>query len=135
MCVFIIIRLRTNSKTNIIKLKNSKKMKKLFIMIIAVLFSTAVVDANGVSSNSDNTANAEIAVPSYWNGWAKGGDGTSIYIDVYRSDNMCDSFYAVATKIRSASGSTSINVELVVRKGGYQGYYVTYNNIKYTFEM
>ena len=123
-------------------------MKKFFV-IIAFLLSFCAVSAIEISDTtqtlSEKSFTNPVDAPKYWNGWVERG-GTSrayandmLYISVYRLDNQCDSFYAVATEFKSAHGTrTEIYEELIVKYDSehhWEPYYVTYKNNKYYFKM
>lgn len=121
-------------------------MKKIILLVIATIFSFAIVEANETANATTNSTNTEISAeaPSYWSGWATdGGTWTRrLYITVYRSANMCDSFYAVASKLeRKANNYTrpnyteEINEELIVKERSIGDYYVTYRGLNYYFKM
>lgn len=119
-------------------------MKKILLIIIAT-FSFAITDAADTSNTVTNCINSEITAqqPTYWSGWASSEAGFyyRIYIKVYRTENTCDSFYAVATKkeeinnLNGARRTYEINETLVVREKGNGKYYVVYDNVKYFFSM
>ncbi len=120
-------------------------MKKIIVLLASVFaMSTfnafAIVEATEISNSVTNCINSETvaSAPVYWSGWAH-HNSNSIYIKVYRSENMCDSFYAVASihEIYSPNGPNrrmDINETLVV-KSNKDRYYVTYDGGDYYFRM
>ena len=119
---------------------------KTFFAITVALLSTMVISATETDNTTQTTSETSLAssveIPSYWDGWArKYNSPRRVYISVYRMDNQCDSFYAVATKYYSpATLEVEINKELIVKKyseqSGYLGeYYVTYEGDDYYFKM
>lgn len=123
-------------------------MKKIILLIMAI-FPFAIAEATESSRTITNCINSEKTVnaPVYWSGWAeyKGdNDYRKLYIKVYRSADMCDSFYAVTIKLEkhwSDWGSPKRKVEelvpeeLVVRESGSNRYYVRYDGKNYYFNM
>ena len=126
-------------------------MKKFFV-IIALLLSFCAVSAIEISDTtqtlSEKSFTNSVDAPQYWNGWVKRGGSAGrghvndalLYISVYRIDNQCDSFYAVATEYKSSPHGkrTEIYEELIVKydsKNRLEPYYVTYMNDKYYFKM
>ena len=114
-------------------------MKKKLLIIVAVL-SFTIVEATETSNSVTNCINSEtvVSAPVYWSGWAY-ASSNRIYIKVYRSENMCDSFYAEASthviyNPNGANRTEDINETLVV-KVHRNKYYVTYNGANYYFTM
>ncbi len=119
-------------------------MKKIILLVIATIFSFAIVEANETTNATTNSTNTEISAeaPAYWSGWANDGAAWSyrLYITVYRSANMCDSFYAVASvyEINNLNGPNrtyEINEELIVKERSSGSYYVTYRGHNFYFKM
>ncbi|MBE6309943.1 MAG: hypothetical protein E7080_02675 [Bacteroidales bacterium] len=120
-------------------------MKKIIVLLASVFaMSTfnafAIVEATEISNSVTNCINSETvaSAPVYWSGWAR-HNSNRIYIKVYRSENMCDSFYAEASihEIYSPNGPNrrmDINETLVV-KSNKDWYYVTYDGGNYYFTM
>ena len=118
---------------------------KNFLLVITILFTAVIVNANGNTMQTDVNENATVKSesldPIYWQGWAKdssiNGNTCRLYITVYRTQNQCDAFYAIATKFHHGFKNTTedINVELVVRE--YRGgeYFVSYDGRNYYFSM
>lgn len=120
-------------------------MKKILLIIIAI-FPFAIADAAENSNTVTNCINSEIKASepiTYWSGWAPNqlSAWTSrIYIKVYRTENTCDSFYAVATKketsnLNGPNRKYEINETLAVRELENGRYYVVYEGVKYFFSM
>ncbi len=123
-------------------------MKKIILLVVATIFSFAIVEANETTIATTNSTNTEITAeaPAYWSGWADKKavgptDSAKLYITVYRSANMCDSFYAVATQYvtsywdGSNKKSYDINEELIVRESSKGKYYVSYKGANFYFYM
>ena len=120
-------------------------MKKILLIVVAV-FSFAIVEAAEISNSVANYTNSETTASApavYWSGWVQNhvaAWNSRIYIKVYRSENTCDSFYAVATQkeINNLNGPNrtyDINETLVVKEKGNGRYYVTYDGVNYYFSM
>ena len=114
-------------------------MKKIILLVIATIFSFAIVEANETANATTNSTNTEISAeaPAYWSGWAEDGVAWSyrLYITVYRSANMCDSFYAVASvyEVNNLNGpdrKKEINEELIVKESSNGRYYVSYRQAR-----
>ena len=119
-------------------------MKNIFLLAIVVLSSFTIVKASETSVLTTNSTNTEISAeaPAYWSGWARDHVATSysLYITVYRSANMCDSFYAVASiykkhSLNGADRTEDINEELIVKESSNGRYYVSYRGINFYFSM
>ncbi len=120
-------------------------MKNIFLLAIVVLSSFTIVKASETSVLTTNSTNTEILAeaPAYWSGWARdhvAAASYSLYITVYRSANMCDSFYAVASsyKIHNLNGADrteDINEELIVKEKENGRYYVSYRGKNFYFSM
>ncbi|MBQ4500012.1 MAG: hypothetical protein II985_07250 [Alistipes sp.] len=120
---------------------------KNFLLVITILFTAVIVNANGNTMQTDVNENATVKSesldPIYWQGWAEEdvlSNGNRLYITVYRTQNQCDAFYAIATKFYHGYKITTqnINVELVVREDSRKigrKYYVSYDGRKYYFAM
>lgn len=111
-------------------------MKKLVLVLVFALFSITAINAEETENKSNNEATTETSInaPIYWQGWAK-YDRFELYLTVYQSNGMCNSYYAIASEFRNSYGRFDIEpVELVVKEGsGY--YYVTYKGADYSFSM
>ena len=121
-----------------------ENIMKNFLLVITILFTAVIVNANGNTMQTDVNENAtvksESLEPIYWQGWASTGSinysNQSLYITVYRTQNQCDAFYAIATKFRGCNHTTQdINVNLVVREDRDGKYFVSYDGRKYYFRM
>ena len=116
-------------------------MKKLVLVLVFALFSITAINAEETEnkSNYEETTETSINAPVYWQGWALLiNSGRKLYLTVYQSDGMCNSYYAIASKFSKNGNIIDIEpVELVVKesksRGGY--YYVTYDGNDYRFNM
>lgn len=114
-------------------------MKKLVLVLVFALFSITAINAEETENKSNNEATTETSInaPIYWQGWAKKGS-LQLYLTVYQSNGMCNSYYAIASEFRNSYGRFDIEpvVELVVKEGSRSGYYyVTYKGTDYSFSM
>ena len=117
-------------------------MKKLVLVLVFALFSITAINAEETENKSNNEATTETSInaPIYWQGWAKWREepGRQLYLTVYQSNGMCNSYYAIASEFRNSYGTFDIEpvVELVVKEGSRSGYYyVTYKGTDYSFSM
>ena len=128
-------------------------MKKLVLVLVFALFSITAINAEETENKSNNKATTEtsISAPIYWQGWATQGFGglnrKEIYLSVYQSTGMCNSYYAIASKLKIITTKygytheeyeTIENVELVVKEkndDSHYEYYVTYDGSQYRFNM
>lgn len=115
-------------------------MKKLFLVLVFALFSITAINAEETENKSNNEATTETSInaPVYWQGWAQSRIGSiKLYLTVYQSDGMCNSYYAIASKFSKIGNIIDIEpVELVVKEGRSAGsYYVTYDGENYSFRM
>ena len=83
-------------------------MKKIILLIMAII-PFAIAEATESSRTITNCINSEktVSAPVYWSGWAEyngDNDYRKLYIKVYRSADMCDSFYAVTIKLENPGG-------------------------------
>lgn len=121
-------------------------MKKLVLVLVFALFSITAINAEETENKSNNEATTETSInaPVYWQGWAKNissgviSNSHELYLTVYQSDGICNSYYAIASKFSKSGNIIDIEpVELVVKesksRGGY--YYVTYDGKDYMFNM
>lgn len=122
-----------------VKFKNLRKMKKLFLVLVFALFSITAINAEETENKSNNEATTETSInaPVYWQGWAqKINYSRKLYLTVYQSNGMCNSYYAIASKVNDFGNIKNIEpVELVVKEGRSGDYYVTYDGIDYSFSM
>lgn len=114
-------------------------MKKLVLVLVFALFSITAINAEETEnkSNNEETTETSINAPAYWQGWASSGGSFRLYLTVYQSDGMCNSYYAIASKFIKTRNIIDIEpVELVVKKSkNRDGYYVTYDGTDYSFIM
>lgn len=122
-------------------------MKKLVLVLVFALFSITAINAEETENKSNNEATTETSInaPVYWQGWALSGNNVvELYLTVYQSNGMCNSYYAIASKVNKGKdryGNDKINdiepVELVVKqsRSGGSSYYVTYDGQNYSFRM
>ena len=119
-------------------------MKKLVLVLVFALFSITAINAEETENKSNNEATTETSInaPIYWQGWAKWREepGRQLYLTVYQSNGMCNSYYAIASEYQSNYNNKKIDlepvVELVVKEESRSGYYyVTYKGIDYSFSM
>ena len=118
-------------------------MKRIFLLIVGVLFSIMCVNASKTFSDTSNRGGIEslMSAPIYWEGTVKKiPDGsyaspTQIYIKVYRAQNMCDSFTA---NVYVMEWSEYIfKEECIVKTSQRKEYshYLTYRGSNYYFNM
>lgn len=115
-------------------------MKKLVLVLVFALFSITAINAEETEnkSNNEETTETSINAPAYWQGWAQSSVGSiRLYLTVYQSDGMCNSYYAIASKFSRTGNIIDIEpVELVVKESKSRGdYYVTYDGKDYSFRM
>lgn len=116
-------------------------MKKLVLVLVFALFSITAINAEETENKSNNEATTETSInaPIYWQGWAQLTSTTQkLYLTVYQSNGMCNSYYAIASKFKNSYEAFDIEpvVELVVKEGSRSGYYyVTYDGKDYSFSM
>lgn len=116
-------------------------MKKLVLVLVFALFSITAINAEETENKSNNEATTETSInaPVYWQGWAQAGNlSLKLYLTVYQSNGMCNSYYAIASKFQNHYSTIDIKpvVELVVKEGSRSGdYYVTYDGKDYSFSM
>ena len=114
-------------------------MKKIILLVIVALFSFTIVEASETSVSTTNSTNTEVTAeaPVYWSGRAYNG---SSYLDikVYRSPNMCDSFYAVILTYTAGPYTYDVNEDVVVKEASDSNrytHYVVYKGAKFYFSM
>ncbi len=117
-------------------------MKKIFLLLVGVICSIVCIRATELTNYSSNSGCVEMLTSDavYWEGSVTKNDGSHaaphrIYINVYRSHNMCDSF--VAHVYLYEYGEKVYKGEFIVKtsqRKGY-GYYITYSGSDYYFNM
>ena len=122
-------------------------MKKLVLVLVFALFSITAINAEETENKSNNEATTETSInaPVYWQGWALSSNNVDqLYLTVYQSNGMCNSYYAIASKFNDGKDWFTGNdiiidiepVELVVKEKSRSGYYyVTYAGKDYSFSM
>lgn len=114
-------------------------MKKLVLVLVFALFSITAINAEETEnkSNNEETTETSINAPVYWQGWALSSNNVDkLYLTVYQSNGMCNSYYAIASKFNESGNIIDIEpVELVVKEGSRGYYYVTYDGNDYSFRM
>lgn len=123
-------------------------MKKVIIsatLLIVMVAGAMVLSSFTMSSKVIEYSQITVTVPTYWEGYAGediGTPGKSIYIKVYQSDGMCNSYYAVVVKDDSQivvrenpkDNRDKHGIARVDGHGGYQ-YFVSYRNSYYYFNL
>lgn len=115
-------------------------MKKIILLVIVALFSFTIVEASETSVSTTNSTNTEVTAeaPVYWSGRAHNSGSSSLYIKVYRSPNMCDSFYAVILTYTVGPFTYDVNEDVVVKEASDSNsytHYVVYKGSKFYFTM
>lgn len=115
-------------------------MKKLVLVLVFALFSITAINAEETENKSNNEATTETSInaPIYWQGWVRSSNSVDkLYLTVYQSNGMCNSYYAIASKFNDSGNIIDIEppVELVVKEWRSGYYYVTYDGYDYSFTM
>lgn len=114
-------------------------MKNFFLVLIASI-SIATAYATETTTTTKDHANIEISTsaPIYWQGWVYENGGWAkyqIYVNVYRTANQCDAFYAVVTKVKKDGKETDVYAKLAVKTDNMGRYYVTYDGRNYRLRL